>query len=214
VETSEFWLGVAMCLLSNQKTPFFLMLKWQYECLDLLGVGVTFSGVVGVLAVADIPASASQSAWASVRLSVGWIEGGGASVRRFYAEVEIRSLLSLDPFPTAGSSRIFHICSWILPVWHSRRKEKTNSILAYCSLVFVWRHTVSSAYDGFPWGVLKILVEFCRSVEKYIVQFYSHACWLHISYREGKTYIEINSWLDNIIWTSERESNREQRKLH
>jgi hypothetical protein len=38
------------------------MLKWQYECLDLLGVGVSFSGVVGILAVADIPASASQSA--------------------------------------------------------------------------------------------------------------------------------------------------------
>ena len=75
----------------------------------------------------------------SVCLTVCGLERGGASVRRFYAEVEIPSLLSLDPFPTAGSSRIFHICSWILSVWHSRRKKnkKKNSILAYCSLVFV-----------------------------------------------------------------------------
>ena len=147
METSEFRLGVATCLLSNQKTPFFLTLKWQYECLDLLGVGVSFSGVVGVLAVADIPASASQSAWASVRLSVGW-RGRGASVRRFYAEVEIRSLLSLDPFPTAGSSRIFHICSWILSVWHSRRKNNKEldfsllfarfRLTSYCELR-LWR---------------------------------------------------------------------------
>lgn len=64
----------------------------------------------------------------SVCLTVCRQEREGRPVRWFYAEVEIESLLSLDPLPTPGSSH-FHIFSRIFSVLHSRRKNnRKNSI--------------------------------------------------------------------------------------